>query len=89
MRTLTEIAPGVLVATSSYAVTTTTVVVGASGGCLVIDPVVTVAELAGLAGGVPARAVGHSRLRNLLLIPPTLLMLVIARPAGVEAGLKV
>jgi glyoxylase-like metal-dependent hydrolase (beta-lactamase superfamily II) len=46
---LTEIAPGVLVATSSYAVTTTTVVAGSSGGCLVIDPAVTVAELAGLA----------------------------------------
>ena len=29
--------------------TTTTVVVGSSGGCLVIDPAVTVAELAGLA----------------------------------------
>ena len=49
MRTLTEIAPGVLVATSSYDVTTTTVVVGSSGGCLVIDPAVTVAELTGLA----------------------------------------
>ncbi len=49
MGTLTEIAPGVLVATSSYAVTTTTVVLGSSGGCLVIDPAVTVAELAGLA----------------------------------------
>ena len=50
MRSLTEIAPGVLVATSSYAMTTTTVVVGSSGGCLVIDPAVTVPELAGLAG---------------------------------------
>ena len=49
MRTLTEIAPGVLVATSSYDVTTTTVVVGSSAGCLVIDPAVTVAELTGLA----------------------------------------
>jgi hydroxyacylglutathione hydrolase len=49
---LTEIAPGVLVATSSYAITTTTVVVGAagSGGCLMIDPAVTVADLAALAG---------------------------------------
>jgi hydroxyacylglutathione hydrolase len=55
VRSLTEIAPGVLVATSSYAVTTTTVVVGASGGCLVIDPAVTVAELAGLAGELAAR----------------------------------
>jgi len=48
---LTEVAPGVLVATSSFALTTTTVVVGSpgSGGCLLIDPAVTVAELAGLA----------------------------------------
>jgi hydroxyacylglutathione hydrolase len=48
---LTEIAPGVLVATSSFELTTTTVVVGSagSGGCLLIDPAVTVAELAGLA----------------------------------------
>lgn len=54
MRTLIEIAPGVLVATSSYAVTTTTVVVGSPGECLVIDPAVTVAELAGLAGELAA-----------------------------------
>ena len=52
MGTLTEIAPGVLVATSSYATTTTTVVVGPSGGCLLIDPAVTVADLTGLAGGL-------------------------------------
>jgi hydroxyacylglutathione hydrolase len=45
---LTEIAPGVLVATSSYAMTTTTVVAGV-GECLLIDPAVTVAELAALA----------------------------------------
>ena len=45
---LTEVAPGVLVATSSYDQTTTTVVAG-SGGCLLIDPGVTVAELARLA----------------------------------------
>ena len=49
MRSLTEIAPGVLVATSSYALTTSTVVVGSAGGCLVIDPAVTVADLAALA----------------------------------------
>ena len=54
MRALTEIAPGVLVATSSYDVTTTTVVVGSLGGCLVIDPAVTVAELTGLAGELAA-----------------------------------
>jgi len=50
VRSLTEVAPGVLVATSSYAMTTSTVVVGASEGCLVIDPAVTTADLAGLAG---------------------------------------
>ena len=55
MRSLTEVAPGVLVATSSYALTTSTVVVGSSGGCLVIDPAVTVADLAGLAAGLAAR----------------------------------
>jgi len=48
MRRLSEVAPGVLVATSSFELTTTTVVVGA-GGCLLIDPAVTVAELARLA----------------------------------------
>jgi glyoxylase-like metal-dependent hydrolase (beta-lactamase superfamily II) len=50
MGRMTEIAPGVLVATSSYALTTSTVVVGSSGGCLLIDPAVTVADLAALAG---------------------------------------
>jgi glyoxylase-like metal-dependent hydrolase (beta-lactamase superfamily II) len=48
---LTEIAPGVLIATSSFALTTTTVVVSSAspGGCLLIDPAATVAELAALA----------------------------------------
>ncbi len=49
MGRLTEIAPRVLVATSSYAVTTSTVVIGSSGGCLLIDPAVTVVDLATLA----------------------------------------
>ena len=49
MRRLTEIAPGVLVATSTFDQTTSTVVVGSDGGCLLIDPAVTVAELARLA----------------------------------------
>jgi hydroxyacylglutathione hydrolase len=51
MGRLTEIAPGVLVATSEFATTTTTVVTGApgSGECLIIDPGVTVTDLAGLA----------------------------------------
>jgi hydroxyacylglutathione hydrolase len=53
---LTEIAPGVLVATSSFALTTTTVVAGARGGCLLIDPGVTVAELAELAGELAGRS---------------------------------
>jgi hydroxyacylglutathione hydrolase len=53
---LTEIAPGVLVATSSFALTTTTVVIGQGGGCLLIDPGVTVAELAGLAGELAERS---------------------------------
>jgi hydroxyacylglutathione hydrolase len=53
---LTEIAPGVLVATSSFALTTTTVVAGPGGGCLLIDPGVTVGELAGLAGELADRS---------------------------------
>lgn len=52
---LTEIAPGVLVATSSFALTTTTVVAGSEDGCLLIDPGVTVAELAGLAAELGTR----------------------------------
>ena len=52
---LTEVAAGVLVATSSYAMTTSTVVVGSAGSCLVIDPAVTVPELAGLAAELAAR----------------------------------
>ena len=52
MGSLTEIAPGVLVATSSYALTSSTVVVGSCGGCLVIDPAVTVADLAALAASI-------------------------------------
>ena len=54
MRRLTEVAPGVLVATSGYAMTTSTVVVGSSGGCLLTDPAVTVADLATLAGELAA-----------------------------------
>jgi hydroxyacylglutathione hydrolase len=50
MGRLTEIAPGVLVTTSAYAMTTSTVVIGSSGGCLLIDPAVTVDDLAALAG---------------------------------------
>jgi glyoxylase-like metal-dependent hydrolase (beta-lactamase superfamily II) len=59
---LTEIAPGVLVATSSYVLTTTTIVVGSagSGGCLVIDPAVTVAELTRLAAELAERGLAPS-----------------------------
>jgi hydroxyacylglutathione hydrolase len=51
---LTEIAPGVLVATSGFAMTTSTAVAGPAGRCLLIDPGVTVAELADLADGLAA-----------------------------------
>jgi hydroxyacylglutathione hydrolase len=52
---LTEISPGILVATSSFALTTSTVVVGSAGGCLLIDPGVTVAELAALTADLSTR----------------------------------
>ena len=50
-----EIADGVFVATADLYTTTTTVVAGADGGCLLIDPAVTVADLAALAGWLSAR----------------------------------
>jgi hydroxyacylglutathione hydrolase len=50
MKRLREVAPGVLVATSDYATTTSTVVAAPDGGCLLIDPAVTAADLTGLAG---------------------------------------
>ena len=49
MQRLNEIAPGVLSATAAYATTTSTVVTAPDGGCLVIDPAVSVADLAALA----------------------------------------
>lgn len=52
MGRLAEIAPGVLVATSSFDLTTSTVVAGSEAGCLLVDPGVTVAELAGLVAGL-------------------------------------
>ena len=55
MGRLTEAAPGVLVATSAYAMTTSTVVIGSAGGCLLIDPAVTVGDLATLAGELAER----------------------------------
>jgi hydroxyacylglutathione hydrolase len=50
-----EIAAGVYVATADRYTTTTTIVVGADGGCLLIDPAVTVADLAWLAGWLSER----------------------------------
>ena len=50
-----EVAPGVFVGTAEIYTTTTTVVAGADGGCLVIDPAVTVADLAALAGWLSSR----------------------------------
>jgi hydroxyacylglutathione hydrolase len=49
MRRFREITPGVLVATADAYTTTSTVVVADHGGCLVIDPAVSVADLGGLA----------------------------------------
>ena len=50
-----EVAPGVFVATAQTYTTTTTVVAGGGGGCLVIDPAVTPADLAWLAGWLSSR----------------------------------
>ncbi|HUZ55579.1 MAG TPA: MBL fold metallo-hydrolase [Streptosporangiaceae bacterium] len=49
MDRLAEISAGIFVATGDLYVTNSTVVSGADGGCLVIDPAVTVSEVAGLA----------------------------------------
>jgi hydroxyacylglutathione hydrolase len=50
-----ELAPGVFVATAEKYTTTTTVVAGADGGCLLIDPAVTVPDLAALAAWLSER----------------------------------
>src|SRR6201996_7170501 len=50
-----EIVPGVFVATAELYTTTTTIVAGADGDCLLIDPAVTVADLAALADWLSAR----------------------------------
>ncbi len=55
MGRLAEIADGVLVGTSERYMTTTTVVVGAGGGCLVIDPAIAVADLAALVAELAGR----------------------------------
>jgi len=55
VRELTEVAAGVLVATAPLYTTTSTVLADGHGGCLVVDPAVTAAEVAGLAAAVRAR----------------------------------
>jgi len=54
MRRFREISPGVLVATAGLYTTTSTVVTGVDAGCLVIDPAVSVSEVAGLAARLAA-----------------------------------
>ena len=55
MRELTEAAPGVFVATAVLYTTTSTVLCDPGGGCLVVDPAVTVAEVTGLAAELAHR----------------------------------
>jgi glyoxylase-like metal-dependent hydrolase (beta-lactamase superfamily II) len=50
-----EIAPGVYVATAEMYTTTTTIVADEGGGCLLVDPAVSVADLAALAGWLSTR----------------------------------
>ena len=57
MRQLAEVAPGVLVATGQPYTTTSTVVIGLGGRCLVIDPAITPADVRGLAAELAARGV--------------------------------
>lgn len=54
MAGLAEVTPGVLVATHDFCTHTTTVLVG-DGGCLMVDPGVTPAELSDLAAALAAR----------------------------------
>lgn len=53
-RALDGVAPGVLVATAVTYATTSTVLVSDDGTCLVVDPALTPAEVAGLAAAVRA-----------------------------------
>src|SRR5271165_2847487 len=55
MRELTEIAPGLLVATARKYLTTSTVITGPDGSCLVVDPAVSVTEVTSLAAELQAR----------------------------------
>lgn len=54
-RELVEVAPGVHVTTAEHWTTTTTVLVARDGGCLVVDPALTVGDLAGLAEALRER----------------------------------
>jgi len=54
-RPLTEVAPGVWTATAEIWTSLTTVVVADDGSCLVVDPGITVADLAGLARALDER----------------------------------
>lgn len=54
-RELTEVAPGVWTATAEIWTSLTTVIVAADGACLVVDPGITVAEIAALAHAIRAR----------------------------------
>lgn len=56
MRALVDVAPGVAVATADIWTTTSTVVGDGAGGCLVVDPGVTVDDVDGLADAVAGRA---------------------------------
>ncbi|SDU64757.1 MBL fold metallo-hydrolase [Jiangella alkaliphila] len=55
MAGLAEVTGDVLVATHAFCISTTTVVIGAEGGCLVVDPGVTPAELSDLAAALASR----------------------------------
>jgi hydroxyacylglutathione hydrolase len=55
MRQLNEVAPGVLVTTAEMYTTTSTVIPGPAGTCLVVDPAVTPADVAGLAAALDSR----------------------------------
>jgi hydroxyacylglutathione hydrolase len=55
VRELTEVAPGVLVATAELYTTTSTVIIGPRGSCLLVDPAVTAADVSQLAAALAAR----------------------------------
>ncbi|WP_448070561.1 MBL fold metallo-hydrolase [Georgenia yuyongxinii] len=92
--TLAEVADGVLVATHPFCTTTTTVVLGDDGGCLVVDPAVTAAEIDALATELTRRGLrvvagfsthphwDHLLWRDTLGDAPRLATAVAARAAG-------